>query len=78
MAAKVLQITSWVLVHSLPWTQCKRCIPIGSMGCAHTYWTIFAIEGWGNPSRIQNVVEKIKEDNRKVGKIRCYKPFAHP
>ncbi len=37
MAAKVLQITSWVLVHSLPWTQCKRCIPIGSMGCAHTH-----------------------------------------
>jgi hypothetical protein len=27
------------------------------------------IEGWGNPSRAQNVVQKIGEDNRKVKKI---------
>jgi hypothetical protein len=26
------------------------------------------IEGWGNPSHVQNVVEKTREDNQKVGK----------
>jgi len=29
--------------------------------CAHTHQGILTIEGWGNPSRIQNVVEKIEE-----------------
>jgi hypothetical protein len=26
-------------------------------------------EGWGNPSHIQSVMEKIREDNQKVEKI---------
>jgi hypothetical protein len=26
------------------------------------------IEGWGNPSRIQNVMQKIGENNQKIGK----------
>jgi hypothetical protein len=30
---------------------------------------MLAIKGWGNPSQIQNVMQKIWEDNRKVGKI---------
>jgi len=37
IAAKVLQTTSWVPVHPLPWAQCKKWIPIGSMGCVHTH-----------------------------------------
>jgi len=28
-----------------------------------------AIEGWGNLRHIQNVVQKIRENNQKVGKI---------
>jgi hypothetical protein len=28
-----------------------------------------AIEGWGNPNHILNVVNKIMENNQKVGKI---------
>jgi hypothetical protein len=69
MAAKMLQITSWVPMCSLPWTQCKRWIPIGSMGCVHTHQGLFTIEGWGNISRIWNVVQKIGEDNQKAKKI---------
>jgi hypothetical protein len=37
MTTKMLWITSWVPVHSLPWAQCKKWIPIGSMGCVHTH-----------------------------------------
>ncbi len=69
MVAKVSQIASWVLVHLLPWTQRKSWIPIGLMGCVHTHRRILLIKGWGNPSRIRNVVEKTREDNRKVGNI---------
>jgi len=69
MVAKVSQITSWVPMCSLPWVQCKRWIPIGSMGCVHAHQRISAIEGWGNPSHVWSVVEKTREDNWKVGKI---------
>jgi hypothetical protein len=69
MVAKVSQTTSWVPMHSLPWAQHKRWIPIGSMGCVHTHREIPTISGWGNPSRIQSIVEKIKETNWKLGKI---------
>jgi hypothetical protein len=69
MVAKMSQIASWVLMHSLPWMQHKRWIPIGSMGCVHTHWRIFAINGWVNPSHVQNVVEKFGENNQKDGKI---------
>jgi len=68
MATKVLQIASWVLVCSLPWAPHKRWIPIGSMGCVHTHQKMFIIEGWGSPSHVRNVVQKIREDNQKVGK----------
>jgi hypothetical protein len=37
MVTKVSQTTSWVPMCSLPWAQCKKWIPIGSMGCVHTY-----------------------------------------
>ncbi len=67
--AKVLQITTWVLVCSLPWLQCKRWIPIGSMGCVHAHGRKLTIEGWGSPSHVQSVVEKNKEKNWKVVKI---------
>jgi len=39
------------------------------MWCMHTHWKIPTVEGWGNPSSIWNVMEKIMEANRKVGKI---------
>jgi hypothetical protein len=68
MVTMVSWIASWVPVRLLPWTQCKRWIPIRLMGCVHTHQRMFAIEGKGNPSRIWNVVEKIGEDNWKVGK----------
>jgi hypothetical protein len=38
------------------------------MGCVHTHQGRPAIEGCGSPSHIQNVPEKIKEDNQKVRK----------
>jgi hypothetical protein len=69
MVTKVSRITSWVLMHSMPWTQRKRWTPIGLMGCVHTRWKMPTIEGWGSPSHIQNDVKKNGEDNRKVGKI---------
>ncbi len=68
MVAKVSWITSWVLMHSLPWTQSKKWIPIGLLGSVHTHWGMLIIEGWGNPSRVWSVVQKIREDNRKARK----------
>jgi hypothetical protein len=68
MAAKVLQIASWVLMGLLPWTQRKRWIPIGSMGCVHTHQGMLVIEEWGSPSGIWSDVQRIGEDNWKVGR----------
>jgi hypothetical protein len=48
--------------------QGKRWIPIGLMGCVHTHHERLVIERCGNLSCIQNVVEKIGEDNQKVKK----------
>jgi len=39
------------------------------MGCVHTHWRVFAIEGCDNSNHVQNVVKKDKEDNQKVGKV---------
>jgi hypothetical protein len=39
------------------------------MGCVHTHQKMPAIERWDNPSCVQNVMQKTKEDNQKVGKI---------
>jgi hypothetical protein len=33
------------------------------MGCVHMHQRILAIEKWGNPNYIQNVVEKIGKNN---------------
>jgi len=68
MATKVSWTTSWVPMHSLPWVQRKRWTFVTSMGCVHTYWRIFIIEGCGNPSHIQSIMEKDGEDNRKARK----------
>ncbi len=68
MVTKVLQIASWVLMRSLPCTPHKRWIPVGSMGCVHTHWRMLIYEGWGSRSHVRNVVQKIREDNQKVGK----------
>ncbi len=38
------------------------------MGCIHTHQRMPAIEGWGGPSRVQNVVQKTKEDHQKARK----------
>jgi hypothetical protein len=35
----------------------------------HTHQKILTIEVWGNPSRIQSAMEKIKEVNKKPRKI---------
>jgi len=37
------------------------------MGCVHTHKGIHAIEWWGSPNRVRNIVEKNGEDNQKVG-----------
>jgi hypothetical protein len=66
---KVSRIPSWVLMCSLPWVQCKRWIPIWSMGCVHTNQKILRSERCGSLNHIWNVVEKIREDNWKVKKI---------
>jgi hypothetical protein len=69
MTTKVLWTISWVFVRSLPWVQHKRWIPIGSMGCVHTHWGRLAIEGCSSLSYIWSIMEKIGEDNWKVGNI---------
>jgi hypothetical protein len=38
------------------------------MGCVHTHRRILTIGGWGSPSHVPSVVQKIREDNQKVGK----------
>jgi hypothetical protein len=39
------------------------------MGCVHMHWKIPIIMGWGSPSHIQSVMEKIREASWKLGKI---------
>jgi hypothetical protein len=69
MATKMLWIASWVLVCLLPWAQCKRWIPMVSIGCVHTYQGMLTIEGWGNPSHVRNVVKRKWEDNQKARRL---------
>jgi hypothetical protein len=57
MVAKVLQITSWFPMHSLPGAQCKRWIPIGSMGCVQTHRRCLQLKD-GVVQIRYNVVEK--------------------
>ncbi len=38
------------------------------MGCVHMHQGIFAIEEWGNPNYVQNVMEKFGENNQKARK----------
>jgi hypothetical protein len=38
------------------------------MGCVHTHQGMPTIERWGSPSLVWNVMQKIGEDNWKVGK----------
>jgi hypothetical protein len=59
MVAKMSWTTSWVLVHLLPWMQCKKWIPIRYMHI------VYAIVGWGSLSHVWNVAEKTREDNQK-------------
>ncbi len=75
MAAKVSWTSSWVPMHSFPWMQHKKWIHVKLMGCVHTHQRGFAIEGCGNPSYVLSVMEKIGENNRKVGKDNG-NPFA--
>ncbi len=77
MVANVSWTSSWVLAHSLPWSQHKKWIPIRLMGCVHMHWGRFAIERCGSSSCMLNVMEKIGEDNRKVEKING-NPFTKP
>jgi hypothetical protein len=59
MVANVLQTSSWVPMHSLPWAQCKRWTPIRLMRYVHTHQKIPTIKGCGSPKHIQ----KTKENN---------------
>jgi hypothetical protein len=36
------------------------------MGCVHTHQGILAIEGWGSPNHVQNVVEKTEKTSQKL------------
>jgi len=69
MATNVLRTTSWVLMCLLPWTQCKKWIPIMSMGCMHMHQRIPIIEGWSSLNHIRTAMEKTKEINWKLRKI---------
>jgi hypothetical protein len=69
MASKMSQTALWVPVRSLPWVQHKRWIPIGLMRCVHTHRRRPKIKGGGSLNHVRNIVKKIGEDNRKVGKI---------
>jgi hypothetical protein len=69
MEAKMSWIASWVLMHSLPWVQCKRWILIRSMGCVHTHWGRLVIDGCGSLNLVWSNVENIGEDSLKVRKI---------
>ncbi len=68
MVAKMLWITSWVPMCSLPWIQRKRWISKGSMGCVHMYWRILAIKGWGRLNCIRNTMVKTNKNNQKARK----------
>jgi hypothetical protein len=48
--------------------QRKKWISIGLMGCVHMHQGILAIEGWGSPSCVQNVMEKIGKKIERLGK----------
>jgi len=66
---KASWIPSWIHMCSLPWVQCKRWIPIGSMGCVHTNQNITTSEKCSSLNHIWNIVEKTREDNWKAKKI---------
>jgi hypothetical protein len=69
MVTKMTRTTSWIFVCSLPWVQCMKWIPIGSMGCVHTHQMKPTIKGCDTPNHIENIVEKTNEGNWKVWKI---------
>ncbi len=57
-------------MHSLSsWARHKKWIPIGSMGSVYMHQRMLIIEGCGNLSHVQNVVEKNGEKNQKPRKI---------
>jgi hypothetical protein len=65
MVTKVLRMTSWILVCSLPWVQCMKWIHARSMWCVHTHQTRPKIKGCDTPNHIENIVEKTNENNWK-------------
>jgi hypothetical protein len=69
MVAKKSWTSSWILVDSLPWVQCKKWIPVRLMGCMHTHQGRLAIERCNSPSGVWNNVRKTREDNWKDKKI---------
>jgi hypothetical protein len=69
MTTKVSQITSWVLVCSLPWVQHKRWIHrVGGM-CAHILGEACNWRMWFSLSYVQSTMENIEEDDQKARKI---------
>ncbi len=67
--AKMFWIASCVPMCSLPWVQCKRWMPVGSMGCVHTHQGRHVIGGCGSLNYVQSDVKKIGQNNQKVRKV---------
>jgi hypothetical protein len=44
------------------------------MGCVHTHWRMPAIEGWGDPSHVWNVVPKTQKIIKRLEDWLSYKP----
>jgi hypothetical protein len=75
---KASWIPSWIRMCLLPWVQCKKWIPIGSMGCVHTNQKIPTNEKCGSLNHIWNIVEKTRENNwkaKKIGRIISQSPI---
>jgi hypothetical protein len=69
MDVEVSHITSSFFIHSLSYKHHRRWTPLGSTSCVHMHQGRFAMEGWGNPSEVWSVVEKITKDKQNIDKI---------
>jgi len=54
---------------SLPWVQCKRWIPIGSMGCVHTNQKISRNERSGSLTIFEILWKKLGKIIERLGRL---------
>ncbi len=47
MEVKASWMTSWGAIHSPPWEQQKKWVPVGSKGCLPMQWINLIVKGWG-------------------------------